>query len=116
MGFSIELPVQMEEQLKNYCIDNDIDVQEFVFNCIADKLYTNLYGDLNEKQTKAKTTDKPSKQSKTTTTVKRGKKDKTEEQEPPVEIEVDVKVEDTPQKEIDTQKTVKKSERIIKCK
>lgn len=59
---TVEIPSRMEEQLCLYCEDKGVSVEDFVFNLIADKLYTDLHGDLNEKITIPKKDTKPKKE------------------------------------------------------
>lgn len=59
---TVEIPSRMEEQLGLYCEDKGVSIEDFVFNLIADKLYTDLHGDLNEKITIPKNDPKPKKE------------------------------------------------------
>lgn len=49
VDFTFQIPQVMFNQLTNYCDSIGEKVEDFVFNLVADKLFTELHGDLNDK-------------------------------------------------------------------
>lgn len=48
VDLTIQIPQTMHSQLVEYCKSIGEEVDDFVFNLVADKLFTELHGDINQ--------------------------------------------------------------------
>ena len=48
VDLTIQIPQTMHNQLVEYCKSIGESVEDFIFNLVADKLFTELYGDINQ--------------------------------------------------------------------
>lgn len=48
VDLTIQIPQTMHNQLVEYCESIGEEVEDFVFNLVADKLFTELHGDINQ--------------------------------------------------------------------
>lgn len=116
----IEFPDRMYGQLSIYCKNKEVTVEDFVFNCTADKLFVELHGDLNDKVPKITETIQETKKPKKINSKKVDRKDIENKNE---EINKDETVELRTENEIteeipaiEKKETVIKNKRTIKTK
>lgn len=50
MRLNIDIPDRILCEIKYYCDNNNIKVDEYVVSCLSDHIYTIKYGDLNDKK------------------------------------------------------------------
>lgn len=126
VDFTFQIPQVMFNQLTEYCDSIGEKVEDFVFNLVADKLFTELHGDLNDKMSvsqETKVEKKPAEASAPTveTAKKPAKKQETVtvEEKKPVTIATvspaPVKIEDK-ETTVTKKPAVKRTTRTIKTK
>jgi len=50
MALNIDIPDRILSEIKYYCDNNNIKVDEYIVSCLSDHIYTIKYGDLNDKK------------------------------------------------------------------
>lgn len=50
MTLNIDIPDRILSEIKYYCNNNNIKVDEYIVSCLSDHIYTIKYGDLNDKK------------------------------------------------------------------